>query len=100
MPRTEVSSPLSLLASFVLLDTSLHTISMNWAWMYLLLGTLLRRYNLVLHDTTERNVEMTRDNFIGQTDFGMNNIQVKVLGEYQEGSLSRGCPIEKPGILA
>ncbi|KAE8313107.1 cytochrome P450 [Aspergillus transmontanensis] len=62
----------------------LHTLSMNWAWMYLLLGTLLRRYNLVLHETTERNVEMTRDNFIGQTDFGMNNIQVKVLGGVKE----------------
>ncbi|KAE8340490.1 hypothetical protein BDV24DRAFT_151855 [Aspergillus arachidicola] len=52
--------------------------NMNWAWMYLLLGTLLRRYNLVLHETTKRN-----------TDFGMNNIQVKVLGECQEGSLTR-----------
>ncbi|KAK6824476.1 hypothetical protein RU639_005086 [Aspergillus parasiticus] len=65
------------------------TPNMNWAWMYLLLGTLLRRYNLALHKTTERNVEMTWDNFIGQTDLGMNNIQVKVLGECQEGSLTR-----------
>ncbi|KAE8381597.1 benzoate 4-monooxygenase cytochrome P450 [Aspergillus bertholletiae] len=55
--------------------------NMNWAWMYLLLATLLRRYNLTLHETTEENVEMTRDNFIGQTDFGKNNIQVKVLAE-------------------
>lgn len=50
--------------------------------MHMVLGTLLRRYDLALHETTEKNVEMTRDNFIGQTDEGMNMIQVKVLEEY------------------
>jgi hypothetical protein len=55
---------------------------MNLVWMKLVLGTLLRRYNLALHDTTEKNVQMTRDNFIGQTERGMNNVYVKVLEEY------------------
>ncbi|GIC87843.1 cytochrome P450 [Aspergillus udagawae] len=56
--------------------------NMNLVWMKLVLGTLLRRYNLALHDTTEKNVEMTRDNFIGQTERGMNNVYVKVLEEH------------------
>ncbi|CAI7605748.1 unnamed protein product [Penicillium manginii] len=56
--------------------------NMASAWMYLVIGTLFRRFNLSLHDTTERNVEMTRDNFIGQTDRGMNVVQVKVLEKY------------------
>jgi hypothetical protein len=56
---------------------------MTWAWLYLVLGTLLQRFELDLHDTTERNVEMTRDCFIGQTDPGLNNVRVKVLREYQ-----------------
>ncbi|CAI7578735.1 unnamed protein product [Penicillium pancosmium] len=57
--------------------------NMAWAMMHLVLGTLLRRYSLELYDTTERNVEMKRDNFIGQTGNGLNNIQVKVLEEYR-----------------
>ncbi|THC93438.1 hypothetical protein EYZ11_007097 [Aspergillus tanneri] len=56
--------------------------NMNSAWMNLVLGTLLRRYDLALHETTENNVEMTRDNFIGQTDSGVNNVYVKILKEY------------------
>jgi hypothetical protein len=55
---------------------------MAWAWMYHILGALLRRFDLALHNTTELNVQMTRDNFIGQTDEGMNNVQVKVVKEY------------------
>ncbi|RAH72669.1 uncharacterized protein BO66DRAFT_436333 [Aspergillus aculeatinus CBS 121060] len=54
--------------------------SMNAAWMHLVLGTLFRRYELALHATTQANVEMTRDNFIGQTAFGANNVQVRVVG--------------------
>ncbi|PLB53957.1 cytochrome P450 [Aspergillus steynii IBT 23096] len=57
--------------------------NMTWAWLYLVLGTLLRKFDMSLHDTTERNVEMVRDKFIGQTERGMNRVQVKVLGEYQ-----------------
>ncbi|KAJ5286982.1 hypothetical protein N7478_002668 [Penicillium angulare] len=56
--------------------------NLAWAWLHIIIGTLFRRFELTLHDTTERNVEMTQDNFIGQTDSGMNKIQVKVLGEY------------------
>ncbi|KAJ5109664.1 hypothetical protein N7532_002309 [Penicillium argentinense] len=44
--------------------------NLNWAWMNIVIGTLLRRFDLVLYDTTERNVEMTKDNFIGQTEDG------------------------------
>ncbi|OJJ96495.1 hypothetical protein ASPACDRAFT_54396 [Aspergillus aculeatus ATCC 16872] len=54
--------------------------SMNAAWMHLVLGTLFRRYELALHETTQANVEMTRDNFIGQTALGANNVQVRVVG--------------------
>lgn len=56
---------------------------MQWAFMHIALGTIFRRYHLALHDTTERNVEMTRDNFIGQTDRGINVVQVKVLEQYE-----------------
>jgi hypothetical protein len=55
---------------------------MAWAWIHLVLGSLLRRFEFALHETTERNVEITRDNFNGQTDRGLNVIQVKVLEEY------------------
>lgn len=56
--------------------------SLAWAWMHIVIATLIRRYDLVLHETTEKNVEMTRDNFIGQTDADMNMVQVKVVEEY------------------
>lgn len=56
--------------------------SMAWAWLYLVLGTLLRKFEMELHDTTERNVEMVRDKFLGQTERGMNRVQIKVLREY------------------
>ncbi|KAE8350007.1 benzoate 4-monooxygenase cytochrome P450 [Aspergillus coremiiformis] len=58
--------------------------NLNWALMQIVLGTLLRRFDLGLHQTTEKNVEMTRDNFIGQTEKNMNLIQVKVLQEYEK----------------
>ncbi|PYH49237.1 cytochrome P450 [Aspergillus saccharolyticus JOP 1030-1] len=54
--------------------------NMNSAWMHLVLGTLFRRYELALHDTRRANVEMARDNFIGQTAAGKNNVFVRVLG--------------------
>ncbi|KAJ5088068.1 hypothetical protein N7456_011684 [Penicillium angulare] len=56
--------------------------NLAWAWLHIIIGTLFRRFELTLHNTTERNVEMTQDNFIGQTDSDMNKVQVKVLGEY------------------
>ncbi|KAL5356850.1 cytochrome P450 [Aspergillus floccosus] len=58
--------------------------NMTWTWLYLVLGTLLRRFELNLYETSEKNVEMTRDLFIGQTNPGLNMIQVKVLGEYSD----------------
>ncbi|KAJ5682378.1 hypothetical protein N7462_005543 [Penicillium macrosclerotiorum] len=58
--------------------------NLAWAWMHLVLGTLLRRFDMALHETTRKNVEMTRDNFIGQTDVNMNNVNVKVLEEYSD----------------
>jgi hypothetical protein len=57
---------------------------MTHSWLHLVLGTLLRRFEFTLYDTTEKNVEMTRDNFIGQTEPGMNVVQVKVLGEHHQ----------------
>ncbi|KAF9886516.1 hypothetical protein FE257_011423 [Aspergillus nanangensis] len=56
--------------------------NMNWSFMHIVIGTILRRFDLALYDTTEKNVEMTRDNFIGQTDPGMNVVQVRVLEQY------------------
>ncbi|GLA36171.1 hypothetical protein AnigIFM63309_002085 [Aspergillus niger] len=56
--------------------------SMCWAWLYLVLGTLLRKFEMRLYDTTERNLEVVRDKFLGQTRRGMNRIQIKVLREY------------------
>ncbi|GKZ51952.1 hypothetical protein AbraIFM66951_008471 [Aspergillus brasiliensis] len=56
--------------------------NMTWAWLYLVLGTLLRKFEMRLYDTTERNIEVVRDKFLAQTERGMNRIQIKVLGEY------------------
>jgi hypothetical protein len=55
---------------------------MNWSWMHHLISALLRRFDLTLHETTEENVRMVRDNFIGQTEPGLNDVQVRVLEEY------------------
>lgn len=55
---------------------------MTWAWLYLVLGTLLRRFEMRLHNTTEENVEVTRDKFLGQTERGKNRVQIKVVREY------------------
>ncbi|GFF54177.1 cytochrome P450 [Aspergillus udagawae] len=41
------------------------------------------RYELSLYDTTEKNVEIVRDCFNGQTRPGYNCIQVKVVRELQ-----------------
>lgn len=56
--------------------------SMNWSWMHHTIGNLVRRFDMALHETTERNVNMVRDNFIGQTEPGTHNVQVKVLEEH------------------
>lgn len=54
---------------------------MAWAWLYLVIGTILRRFELTLYNTTRENVEMVQDNFSGQTAEGMNKVQVKVRQE-------------------
>ncbi|KAJ5993682.1 hypothetical protein N7451_009406 [Penicillium sp. IBT 35674x] len=56
--------------------------NMAWAWLYLVIGNILRRFDLVLYNTTRENVEMVQDNFSGQTADGMNMVQVKVRREY------------------
>ncbi|KAJ5525455.1 cytochrome P450 [Penicillium frequentans] len=56
--------------------------NMAWAWLYLVIGNILRRFDLVLYNTTRDNVEMVQDNFSGQTADGMNMVQVKVRREY------------------
>ncbi|GAQ36803.1 cytochrome P450 [Aspergillus tubingensis] len=56
--------------------------SMAWAWLYMVLGTLLRRFEMRLYDTTERNVTPVRDKFLWQTEPGLNRVQIKVLREY------------------
>jgi hypothetical protein len=50
--------------------------------MHHLISALLRQFNLTLHETTSKNVRMARDNFIGQTEPGLNDVQVRVLEEY------------------
>ena len=55
---------------------------MNWSWMHHTIGNLVRRFDMVLHETTERNVNMVRDNFIGQTEPGINDVRIKVIGEH------------------
>ncbi|XRM37371.1 hypothetical protein ABZX51_000846 [Aspergillus tubingensis] len=56
--------------------------NMTWAWLYLVLGTLLRKFEMRLHNTTEENVEVTRDKFLAQTERGKNRVQIKVVREY------------------
>ncbi|KAH7316957.1 cytochrome P450 [Stachybotrys elegans] len=55
--------------------------NLAWAWMYHVLAALFRRFEMKLYQTEERHAEMARDNFIGQTEAGMNNIKVTVLEE-------------------
>ncbi|GLB11935.1 hypothetical protein AtubIFM57258_009209 [Aspergillus tubingensis] len=56
--------------------------SMAWAWLYMVLGALLRRFEMRIYDTTERNVTPVRDKFLWQTEPGLNRVQIKVLREY------------------
>ncbi|KAF3491771.1 benzoate 4-monooxygenase cytochrome P450 [Arthroderma uncinatum] len=56
--------------------------NMAYAWCYLGIATILRRFMLSLFETTEENMTIVRDCFNGQTKPGYNNIQVKVLAEF------------------
>lgn len=85
----------SLKAPLAVLDQSILTIhssnvcilicnSMAWAWLYLIVGSILRRFDLVLYETTEENVEATQDYFNGRPSTGLNLIRVKVFKRDQE----------------
>lgn len=50
--------------------------------MHHLISALVRRFDMALHETPERNVKKVRDDCIGQTEPRMNFVQVKVLEEY------------------
>ncbi|KAI9930243.1 hypothetical protein ASPWEDRAFT_733106 [Aspergillus wentii DTO 134E9] len=52
--------------------------TMTYSWLNLALATILRRFELALFETTDRNVEIVRDCFNGQTVPGLNNVKVKV----------------------
>ncbi|KAJ5282252.1 hypothetical protein N7497_012066 [Penicillium chrysogenum] len=56
--------------------------SMTYSWMYAIIGTLIRRFQLELHETDEKNVRIVRDCFNGQTVRGLNLINVKVAREF------------------
>ncbi|OGM49318.1 putative cytochrome P450 [Aspergillus bombycis] len=56
--------------------------TMAYAWLYLALATLLRKFEFSLSETTEENIRTVRDCFNGQTKPGQNRIRVKVLMEF------------------
>ncbi|KAJ5091017.1 hypothetical protein N7532_009701 [Penicillium argentinense] len=56
--------------------------NMNWSWMHHLISALVRRFDLALHETMERNVSMVRNNCIGQPEPGINEVKVNVLGKH------------------
>ncbi|OQE21558.1 hypothetical protein PENFLA_c014G03393 [Penicillium flavigenum] len=56
--------------------------NMTYSWMYAIIGTLVRRFQLELHETDEKNVRIVRDCFNGQTVPGLNLINVKVAKEF------------------
>ncbi|CAG8899639.1 unnamed protein product [Penicillium egyptiacum] len=56
--------------------------SMTYSWLYAVIGTLVRKFQLELHETDENNVRIVRDCFNGQTVPGLNLINVKVTKEF------------------
>jgi hypothetical protein len=83
MPRTKVGH------LFLSLQLIAHPASVAFGWMYYVLAALFRRFNMALHDTTDKNVEMKRDNFIGQTDEGMNNVKVLITEDFGDQYLEQ-----------
>jgi hypothetical protein len=55
---------------------------MAWSWLYAVIGTVVRKFQLELHETDEKNVRIVRDCFNGQTVPGLNVINVKVVKEF------------------
>ncbi|CAI7667573.1 unnamed protein product [Penicillium viridicatum] len=56
--------------------------SMTYSWLYTVIGTVVRKFELELHETDEKNVHIVRDCFNGQTAPGLNVINVKVAKEF------------------
>ncbi|KAJ5199135.1 Cytochrome P450 [Penicillium cf. griseofulvum] len=56
--------------------------SMAYSWLYAAIGTAVRKFQLELHETDEKNVRIVRDCFNGQTVPGLNVINVKVVKEF------------------
>ncbi|KAE8379737.1 cytochrome P450 [Aspergillus bertholletiae] len=55
--------------------------NMTYAWLYLVLATLLPRFEFSLFETTEENIKTVTDCINGQAKSGQNHIRVKVLAE-------------------
>lgn len=55
---------------------------MTYSWLYAVIGTVVRKFQLELHETDDKNVEIVRDCFNGQTVPGINVINVKVAKEF------------------
>lgn len=55
---------------------------MTYSWLYSVIGTVIRKFQLKLHETDEKNVHIVRDCFNGQTAPGLNVINVKVAKEF------------------
>ncbi|KAJ5360336.1 hypothetical protein N7517_009527 [Penicillium concentricum] len=56
--------------------------SMTYSWLYAVIGTVVRKFQLELHETDEKNVDIVRDCFNGQTVPGLNVLNVKVAKEF------------------
>ncbi|KAJ5165086.1 uncharacterized protein N7500_006916 [Penicillium coprophilum] len=54
---------------------------MAYAWLHAVVGTVVRKFELELHETDESNIEIVRDCFNGGTVPGHNKIKVKVTKE-------------------
>ncbi|GFF80783.1 cytochrome P450 [Aspergillus lentulus] len=55
--------------------------NMTYCWLYLVLGTIIRRFEFELVGTSDDNIQIVRDCFNGQTAPGLNNINVRVTRE-------------------
>ncbi|CAI7646474.1 unnamed protein product [Penicillium glandicola] len=56
--------------------------SMTYSWLYSIIGTVVRKFELKLYETDEKNVHIVRDCFNAQTVHGLNVINVKIAKEY------------------
>ncbi|KAL3420294.1 benzoate 4-monooxygenase cytochrome p450 [Phlyctema vagabunda] len=56
-------------------------LNLAWAELYLAAAIVFRKFDLELYETTNKDVEMVRDCFVGQPWKGSQGIRVKVVGE-------------------